>query len=228
MTKTVKHVEPLLRSLKASIFSIKLGLVKLLTTLQNLLIGFGWVDEDGPFAIADNKLMDGLATMHLPLSGPQPPKEGFQLIVGAVALRPGITLEQARPALAEGAADMCDHTRILRTVLCVLLQLGQKLLDLAFDLTAGRGRLPLDFRWVETTLQFHKEAPLTFELSVVGGKRMTERDHGQQLIQEWVPPFCRLRVSEASNRARSSNTRRPPSAKGGLLPSVRVLRIKSA
>jgi hypothetical protein len=48
---------------------------------------------------------------------------------------------------------------------------------------------------------------LTFELSVAGGKRMAQCDHGQQLIQERVPPFCRQRLSEASKRAKSSNTR---------------------
>jgi hypothetical protein len=53
-------------------------------------------------------------------------------------------------------------------------------------------------------------------------------DDGQELIQDRMAPFLRLRWSEASKRVRSSKTRSPPSANGGLLPSVRVVRIRSA
>jgi hypothetical protein len=69
---------------------------------------------------------------------------------------------------------------------------------------------------------------LVFEVLIACGKSLAELNHGQQLLQERVPPFCRLRLSEASKRWRSSNTRSPPSAKGGLLASVKVLRINSA
>jgi len=200
MVKTVKHLKSLLRFLKPSILLIKLGLVKLLASLPDLLVGLGRINEDCPFAIADDKLVDGLPTMRLPLSGAQPTKEGFQVIVGAVTLRPGITLEQARPALTEGGAELRHHPRVRRTILRVLFQLGQKLFDLAFDLSAGRGRLTCDFWWVEAVLEFHQETSLAFELTVVCGERMTPGDHRQQLIQEWMPPFCRLRLSEASKR----------------------------
>lgn len=207
---------------------IKLGLVKLLTALQELLVGVRRVDEDRPFTIADDKLMDGFATMNLTLPGPQPTKEGFQVIVGAVAFGPGITLEEPRPALAEGGADLSDHLRLGWTGLRLLLQLGQKLLDLALDLLAGRARLTRDFWRVETALQFHQPAPLTFKLSILGAKGAAELNHRHQLRQERMVPFLALRFRAESIRAKSSNTRRPPSAKGGLLASVRVLRINSA
>jgi hypothetical protein len=228
MTKAIKHLEPVLGFLKACILPIKLCLVKLPQAVQDLFVGLSGVDEESPFTIAEDKLVDGFTAMDLPLAGPQPPKEGLQLIVRTVALRPGIALEQARPALAEAPADMGDHTGVLRTLPCVLFQLSQKLFDLALDLWAGRARLPRELGRVETPLQFHQPVPLAFEVLIAWGKRVAELDHGQQLLQERVSPFCPLRVSEASKRWRSSNTRRPPSAKGGLLASVKVLRIKSA
>jgi hypothetical protein len=228
MTETIKHLEPVLGFFKACVLLIKLSLVKLPKAVQDLFVGLGGVDEEGPFPIADDKLVDGFTAMDLPLAGPQPPKEGFQVIVGAVALRPGIALEQACPALAEARTDMGDHPSVLRTLPSVLFQLGQKLFDLALDLLTGRARLPRELRRVETPLQFHQPVPLAFEVVIACGKRVAELDHGQQLLQERVSPFCRLRVSEASKPWRSSNTRRPPSAKGGLLASVKVLRINSA
>ncbi|MCA1606972.1 MAG: hypothetical protein LC775_16225 [Acidobacteria bacterium] len=166
MAKTIEHLEPVLRFEKACLLLIKLGLIKLLTAPQDLLIGFGGINENRPFTVADDKLMDGFAALDLTLPGPQPTKEGFQVIVGPIALRPGITLKQTRPTLAEGRADMGDHMRVWRIALRVLLQLGQKFFDLALDLLAGRVRLPRDFWWVEAPLQFHKEAPLAFKLSV--------------------------------------------------------------
>lgn len=172
--------------------------------------------------------MDGFATLNLTLSGSQPTKEGFQVIVGTVAFGPGITLEESPPALAEGRADVADHLRLWWTGLRVLLQLGEKLLDLALDLLAGRARLPLDLWRVEAALEFHQPAPLTFKLSILRAKGAAELDHRQQLRQERMTPFLALRLSEDSIRAKSSNTRRPPSTNGGLLASVRVRRINSA
>ena len=137
MTKTMKHLESLLRFEKAGMFLVKLGLVKLLKAMQELLVGLGGINEDGPFTIADDKLMDGLVALNLTLSSTQPAKEGFQVIVGTVALGPGITLEEPPPALAEGRCDMRDHTGILGTVSSVLLQVGQKLFDPALDPAAG-------------------------------------------------------------------------------------------
>jgi len=124
MAKTIKHLEPLLHFEKACLLLIKVGLVKLLTARQDLLIGFQGVDEDGPFAVADDKLMDGFTALNLTLPGPQPTKEGFQVIIRAVAFRPRIALEESRPALAEGCTDLGDYPRVWRAGLCVLLQLG--------------------------------------------------------------------------------------------------------
>jgi hypothetical protein len=167
VAKTIQHLEPVLHFAKACLLLIKLGLVKLLTALQDLFVGFRWVDEDHPFTIADDKLMDGLATMSLPLSGPQPAKEGFQLIVGAPAFGPGITLEEPWPALIKGSADMCDHIGILRVVLRVLVQLSQELFDLALDPAAGRAWVALVCRRVETAIQFHQPATLALELPIL-------------------------------------------------------------
>ena len=124
MAKTIKHLEPLLHFEKACLLLIKVDLVKLLTARQDLLIGFQGVDEDGPFAVADDKLMDGFTALNLTLPGPQPTKEGFQVIIRAVAFRPRIALEESRPALAEGCTDLGDYPRVWRAGLCVLLQLG--------------------------------------------------------------------------------------------------------
>jgi len=189
VTKAIKHLKPLLGFEKAGLLLIKLGLVKLPTAMQDLFVRLGGVDEDGPFAIADDKLVDGLAALNLTLSGAQPAKEGFQVIIRAVALRPRVALEESCPALAEGRADPCDHPRVSRTALRVLLQLGQKLFDLTLNLLAGRAQLTLDLWRVETPLQFHQPVPLAFELLIAGGKSLVAVGHGQQLIQERVPPF---------------------------------------
>jgi hypothetical protein len=69
---------------------------------------------------------------------------------------------------------------------------------------------------------------LTLETAVLSRERAATLDDGQELIQNRMAPFLRLRWREASKRVRSSNTRNPPKAKGGLLPSVSVVRIRSA
>jgi hypothetical protein len=69
---------------------------------------------------------------------------------------------------------------------------------------------------------------LTFEPAILGLEGAATLDDIQELVQDRMAPFLRLRWSEASKRVRSSKTRSPPSAKGGLLPSVRVVRIRSA
>ena len=189
MTETIKHLESLLCFLKACVLPIKLGLVKLLTAPQDLFVRLGGVDEDRPFAIADDKLVDGLAALNLTLSGAQPAKEAFQIVVGAPALGPGITLEEPRPALVKGCADMCDHIGILRVVLRVLLQLGQELFDLALDPPAGRALLPLVLRGVEPTVQFHQPVALALEVPILWRKRLAEGDHRQQLSQDGMAPF---------------------------------------
>jgi len=203
-------------------------LVELLQALQHLLEGFRWVDEDGPFARADDELMHGLATMDLPLTSPQAAEEGLQIIVGAVAFGPGVTGEEARPAVTEGGADMGNHRRILGMTLGMLLQLDQKVFDLLLDATRGWARLTLVVWGVKSSLQLDQPTALAFELPVLSRKPLAVLHHGQQLLQERMAPFFRLRRSEASKRAKSSNTRRPPRSKGGLLPSVSVERIKSA
>jgi hypothetical protein len=189
VAKAIEHLEPVLHFAKACLLLIKLGLVKLLTALQDLFVGFRWVDEDRPFTRAEDKLMDGLATMSLPLSGPQPATEGFQLIVGAPAFGPGITLEEPWPALSKGSADLCDHIGILRVGLRVLVQLSQELCDLALDPPAGRAWVVLVFRRVETALQFHQPATVALELLILWHERSAQLDHRQQVIQDRMAPF---------------------------------------
>jgi hypothetical protein len=202
-----------------------------LTTLplQHVLEGFRGVDEDGPFAIADDELMHGLVAMDLPLPRPQAAEEGLQIIVGAVAFGPGVTGEEARPAVAEGGTDMGNHhRRIFSMALGMLFQLGQKVFDLPLDAARSWARLTFFVGGVKASLQLDQPPALAFELPILSRKSLAVVHHGQQLLQERMAPFFRLRRSEASRRARSSNTRRPPRAKGGLLPSVSVERIKSA
>src|SRR3972149_4529567 len=147
--------------------------------------------------------MHRLAAMNLALAGAQATKEGFQVVVGAIPFGPSVARKEPRPALAEGGADMRDHLGLIGVVLGVLFQFSQEGLDLALDAEPCG-------------------API---LGVKGGSGLNPR---QELLQERVAPFFWLRRSEASKRPKSSKTRRPPRAKGGLLPSVSVDRINSA
>jgi hypothetical protein len=99
-------------------------LIKLLKALEHLLEGFGWVKEDGPFPISQDKLMDRFAALNLALAGPQATEEGFQIIVGAVALGPSVAGKEPRPALPEGRTDVGDHRRIFGMALSVLFQVS--------------------------------------------------------------------------------------------------------
>ena len=109
-----------------------------------------------------------------------------------------------------------------------LLQLGQKVLDLVLDAAARRARLTRFIGRVEPSIQLDQPVALAAELPIVSREGAAALNHGPQLIPERMAPFFRLRWSEASKRVRSSNTRRPPKANGGLLPSVSVIRINSA
>jgi len=228
VAETIQDLYPVLGFEKASILLLKFGLLELLHALQHLVEGLSGVNEDSPFAIAEDKLMHGLAAMDLPLTSPQAAEEGLQSIVGPIAVGPSVTGEEARPALAEGGADMGNHRRIFGMAVGMVFQLAQKVFDLPLD--AARGWTWLSFVvWrVKSSLQLDQPSAVAFELPVLSRKPLAVLHHNQQLVQERMAPFSRLRRSEASKRAKSSNTRRPPRAKGGLLPSVSVERIKSA
>jgi len=172
--------------------------------------------------------MHGLAALNLTLARAQATEESFQRVVGAVAFRPSVAREEPRPALPEGGTDVADHHRIFGMALGLLFQLGQKVLDLSLDGAPCWARLTSFIGWVESSLQLDQPTALTFELPALSRECVASLDHGQQPIQEPMTPFFRLRWREASKRARSSNTRRPPRSKGGLLPWVSVDRIKSA
>jgi hypothetical protein len=192
-----------------------------------LLERLGRVKKDGPFAISQDKLVNRFAALNLALAGPQTAKEGFQIIVGAVAFGPGIAGEEPRPALPEGRTDMGDHCRVFGMVLSVLFQVLQKFLDLLLNMATSGGRLG-PFVRIKPPLQLDQPPLLAFELPILAGKGLTALHHCQQGVQQRMPPLLPLRWSEASKRAKSSQTRSPPRAKGGLLPSVSVDRISSA
>ena len=123
---------------------------------------------------------------------------------------------------------MRHRLRIFRTRLGIVFQLSQKCFDVAFDLSAGGAGLIVLLWRVQSPVQFDQPIPLTFELAILGVEGTATLNDGQELTQNRMPPFLRLRRREASKRVRSSKTRSPPSANGGLLPSVRVDRIRSA
>ena len=172
--------------------------------------------------------MHGLAPMNLPLARAETSEERFQFIVGAVAFRPSIAREQTRPALPKCGTDMCNHCGVAGMMLGMLFQLRQEGFDLVLDLATRGARLPFSLWRVKQAIQLHQPVTLAVEAPILRCKGLAALHHGQQLIQQRMPPFWRLRSSEASKRVKSSNTRRPPRAKGGLLPSVRVARINSA
>jgi hypothetical protein len=218
----------LLRFEKSRVLLIELGLVKLLKPMQDLLERFGRVNVDCPGTIADDELMHGLVAMNLALACTQATEESFQGVVGTIAFRPSVAREESRPALPEGGTEVGDHPGIFRMALGMLLQLGQEVLDVVLDEASCRARLTRFIGWVEPSIQLDQPIALAAELPVLSREGSASLNHGQQLIQERMAPFFRLCWSEASKRVRSSNTRRPPRTKGGLLPSVSVIRINSA
>ena len=166
--------------------------------------------------------------MNLSLARPQASEETFEVVVGSPAFGPGITRKESRPTLLERRADVRHHLSICRARLGVLLQFRQKVFDLLLDLTARGASLTGLLRGIQPAIQFDQPIALTLETAVLSRERAATLDDGQEVIQNRMPPFLRLRWREASRRVRSSNTRNPPKAKGGLLPSVRVVRIRSA
>ncbi len=172
--------------------------------------------------------MDRLATMNLALASPQASEETFDVVVRAPTFGPRIASKEPRSMLLERRADMCHHRRIFGAGLGMVFQLGQEVFDLALDVAASWLWLTRWLWGIQSPVQFDQPIPLTFELAILGLEGAATLDDGQEVLQDRMPPFLRLRWSEASNRVRSSNTRSPPSAKGGLLPSVSVVRIRSA
>ena len=166
--------------------------------------------------------------MNLSLASPQSSEETFEVVVGAPTFGPSVAGKESRPTLPERRADMRHRLRIFGTRLGLVFQLGQKCFDLALDVSAGWAWLTVLLWGIQSPIQFDQPIPLTFEPAMLGLEGATTLDDGQELIQDRMAPFLRLRWSEASKRVRSSNTRSPPSANGGLLPSVRVVRIRSA
>ena len=172
--------------------------------------------------------MHRLASMNLSLARPQASEETFEVVVGSPAFGPGITGKESRPTLLERRADVRHHLSIRRARLGVLFQLSQKVFDVPLDLTARGAWLTGLLGRIEPAIQFDQPIALTLETAILRSERAATLDDGQELIQNRMPPFLRLRWREASRRVRSSNTRNPPRAKGGLRPSVRVVRIRSA
>src|SRR6266540_4442597 len=165
--------------------------------------------------------------MKLALTRAQAAKEGFQSVVGTIAFGPSVAGEEAGPPLREGGADRRDHLGLVGVVPSVLFQLGQEILDLSFDTAPGWVRRSV-FEGVKPPLQLDQPVTVGFEAALLRRKRPAVLHHGQQLLQQGRVPCFRLRLSAAAKHAKSAKTRRPPRAKGGLLPSGRVDRINSA
>lgn len=177
MAKPIQQLKALLGLKKACVLKVKLGLVEPLKAVQNLLKGFGGVNKDSPFAIAQDEFMHRLASMNLALACAETTKERFQIVVGAIAFRPPITGEEAWPALFEGKTNMGNGLAILGVVLGMLFQVRQEVLDLTLDGAAGRWRLFGVLGRVEAPVQLHQPVPLSFELPILSGKRPTPLHH---------------------------------------------------
>ena len=132
--------------------------------------------------------MHGLAPMNLPLARAKPSEERFEFIVGAVAFRPSIAREQTRPSLPKGGTDM-HHRGVGGMVSGMLFQLRQKGFDLALDLATRGARLPFILWGVKQPIQLHQPVPLAAESPILRRKGLATLHHGQQLLQQWMPPF---------------------------------------
>ena len=172
--------------------------------------------------------MHGFAPMNLSLASPQASEETFEVVVGSPTFGPGITGKESRPTLLECRADVRHHLGIGRARLGMLFQLSQKVFDVPLDLTARGGWLTGLLGRIQPAIQFDQPIALTLEAAVLSRERAATLDDGQELTQNRKTPFLRLRWRDACKRVRSSNTRNPPKANGGLLPSVCVVRIRSA
>jgi len=189
VAKTIEHFEPLLCFEKPCLLLIIRFLLELLDAMQYLFKGFLRVNENRPLAVAQDEVVSGLAAIDLALTRAESAEESFQVIVRAIALGPGVTSEQAWPALFQRSLDMRDHRGVFRMASGVLGQLGQKGFYLLLDLTPRRTRLSLANGRIEASFQFDQPVPLTPELAIARGERTPYLNHSQQLIQERMPPF---------------------------------------
>ena len=133
--------------------------------------------------------MHGLAPMNLPLARAETSKERFQFIVGAVAFRPSIAREQTRPSLPKGGTDMRHHRGVGGMVSGMLFQLRQQGFDLVLDLATRGARLPFTLGWVKQPIQLHQPVTLAVESLILRRKGLATLHHGQQLLQQRMPPF---------------------------------------
>ena len=133
--------------------------------------------------------MHGLATMNLPLARAETSEERFQFIVGAIAFRPSIAREQTRPSLPKGGTDMRHHCGVDGMMLGMLFQLRQEGFDLALDLATRGVRLPFTLGRVKQPIQLHQPVPLAVESPIRRCKGLATLHHGQQLLQQRMPPF---------------------------------------
>lgn len=77
--------------------------------------------------------MHRFTAMNLTLACAKTTKEGLQIVVGAITLRPGIAGKETGPTLLKGKADMGDGVSLVGMTLGIILELGKKLLNVAFD-----------------------------------------------------------------------------------------------
>ena len=133
--------------------------------------------------------MHRLAPMNLPLARAETSEERFQFIVGTVAFRPSIAREQTRPSLPKAGTDMRHHCGVGGMMLSMSFQLRQEGFDLALDLATRGARLPFTLWRVKQSIQLHQPVTLAVESPIRRRKGLATLHHGQQLIQQRMPPF---------------------------------------
>jgi len=114
---------------------------------------------------------------------------------------------------------MGDHSGIVWLITGMVLQLGKERFDPAPHLRATGTGHSCNKRGIQPPFQFYQPAALALEATRGRSKRTAAWHDGYELCQQWMPPFCWLRCSEASIRPKASRVRRLPKTNGGLLPS---------
>ena len=77
----------------------------------------------------------------------------------------------------------------LRVVSGMLFQLRQEDFDLALELATRGARLPFTLWRVKQPIQLHQPVTLAVESPILRRKGLAPLHHGQQLIQQRMPPF---------------------------------------
>ena len=77
----------------------------------------------------------------------------------------------------------------------MLFQLGQEHFDVPLDVSPSRAWLTGLLWRIQPSVQFDQPTMLTFEAAILSSKSAAALDHGQELIQNGMAPFLRLRAN---------------------------------